>query len=167
MSYANFLKRISSYAMDYLIVSLPIMIVVGILCNLIFKNEINAQMFPFLLIILVYFPYGIFRNVYLDHTLYGDYRIIIVATLLIVLMETLMFTLMEILNDGHTIGKKKFKIKVVSESNKKYSLSIKIYRNILKSLSRNLFCIPFLFQLITSKKQTLYDSILGTSVIDR
>ena len=40
-------------------------------------------------------------------------------------------------------------------------------RNILKSTSKYLICIPYLTVLVTKEKQTAYDLLLGTHVIDK
>ena len=69
---------------------------------------------------------------------------------------------MEFCFNGQTIGKKCNDIRLYNTS------ILKIFiRNILKSASKYFLCIPYFTVLVTKEKQTAYDLLLGTYVIDK
>ncbi|NLZ35700.1 MAG: hypothetical protein GX889_12540, partial [Clostridiales bacterium] len=57
MRYSSFSKRAKAYLMDYLIVSMPIMIVISFMAFSFFKDTGILSVYPFILLMLVFCPY--------------------------------------------------------------------------------------------------------------
>lgn len=165
MNYASFMKRMGASVIDYAIISIPLLTIVSIIMWYFFNNHIS-QVFPFIALSLVFFPY--FMLVYLIvYPAPSAILTVAITIAVIIFVEALMYTIMEVFNENATIGKRVLKIKITSVRKLKYSIVDKILRNVLKCLSKYLFFVPFLFMLITAQKQTLYDLILGTTVIEK
>ncbi|MGL5087390.1 MAG: RDD family protein, partial [Clostridium sp.] len=98
---------------------------------------------------------------------YKDIVMVLLTIILVVIIETILYTIMEILMNDTTIGKKLFNLKVEKINNEKYTIFSKVIRNFMKSTSKYLLCVPFLFQLCSKNNQTLYDMIIKTTVTDK
>ena len=161
MRYSNFSKRAKAYLMDYLIVSMPIMIVISFMAFSFLKDTGILSVYPFILLMLVFCPYFMLEYLIL-YPIKNDIVLVLGSIVIIIILESIIYTLMEFWFNGQTIGKKCNDICL-------YNIPIfKIFlRNILKSTSKYLICIPYLTVLVTKEKQTAYDLLLGTHVIDK
>lgn len=131
-----------------------------------FNNYVTGQVYPFILLSLVYFPY-FFLMYLIKYPAPNDILTACISIAILIITEALIYTVMEIFNENATIGKRVLKIRITSVRKFKYSIIVKICRNILKCSSKYLFFVPCLFVLITPRKQALYDLILGTVVIEK
>lgn len=57
MRYSNFSKRAKAYLVDYLIVSIPIMIVTSMIVLNFFPRTSSLNVYPFILLMLMFCPY--------------------------------------------------------------------------------------------------------------
>ena len=161
MRYSSFSKRAKAYLMDYLIVSMPIMIVISMMVFNFFQNTGILSVYPFILLMLVFCPYFILGYLVL-YPVKSDILLVLASIAAIIILESIIYTLMEFCFNGQTIGKKCNDIRLYNTS------ILKIFiRNILKSASKYFLCIPYFTVLVTKEKQTAYDLLLGTYVIDK
>jgi len=149
---------------DFAIVSVPLYVIVSLLMRLFFGNLTAGPVYPFVLLGLVYFPYGIIAYL-VQYPAASDILMVALSAGMLLILETSAYTVMETLNDGRTIGKKLLGITVVSDEYTEYTLIAKIFRNTLKILSRCILFIPMAPMLLTEKKQTAYDLFIGTVVV--
>ena len=161
MRYSNFSKRAKAYLVDYLIVSIPIMIVTSMIVLNFFPRTSSLNVYPFILLMLMFCPYFMLEYLIL-YPIKNDIVLVLGSIVIIIILESIIYTLMEFWFNGQTIGKKCNDICL-------YNIPIfKIFiRNILKSTSKYFLCIPYLTVLVTKEKQTAYDLLLGTHVIDK
>jgi len=162
MRYSNFFKRAKAYLMDYLIVSMPIIIVTSMMIVNFFPRAGQLMyIFPLALLMLMFCPYFMFGHLVL-YPEKNDIVFVLGSIAIIIILESIIYTLMEFCFNGQTIGKKCNDICLYNTTIFKIFL-----RNILKSTSKYLICIPYLTVLVTKEKQTAYDLLLGTHVIDK
>lgn len=150
------LKRLVAYSIDYLIHSILFMIVTMVIVVSLF-DDLHPDA-PFLIILLVYNPITVFIN----YQFYRDVSWIPTAVFTIFLLQILIYSFEEYLNNGQTLGKKIVKIKVDFNNHK--NLGKFILRNIFKVSSIFLLGIPFISMIFT--RVTLYDILLKAYVKD-
>lgn len=161
MKYSSFYKRAKAYLFDYLILSIPIMIVTSMIVFKFFPNTSSLNVYPFILLMLMFCPYFIFGYLVV-YPIKSDIVLVLGSIIIIIFLESIIYTLMEFLCNGQTIGKKYNNIYLYNSS------IFRIFiRNILKSASKYLMCIPYFPALVTKEKQTAYDLLLGTHIIDK
>lgn len=161
MRYSSFFKRVKAYLFDYLILSIPIMIVTFMIVLNFLPYTRSLNVYPFILLMLMYCPYFILGYL-IKYPIKNDVVLVLVSIVIIVILESIIYTIMEFFFNGQTIGKKKNNIYLYNKS------IFKIFiRNILKTSSKYLLCIPYLPALVTKEKQTAYDLLLGTYVIEK
>lgn len=153
--------RAISLWIDLFFIIIIIMTIVGVYLESIQASEGLFQVLPFFIIESVIFPLGVL----LSSTFWQSeliFKLVIIATFII---ETLYYFITERFLKGATLGKyisgiKTNYIKDLSNSNV-------IIRSILKTISRQLLGIPFIFALFNEKNQTLHDIISDTIVVKR
>jgi len=161
MRYSSFSKRAKAYLMDYLIVSMPIMIVISFMAFSFFKDTGILSVYPFILLMLVFCPYFMLGYLVLYPEI-NDILLVLASIAAIVILESIIYTLMEIFFNGQTIGKRCNDIRLYNTTLLKLFI-----RNILKSASKYFLFIPYFTVFVTKEKQTAYDLLLGTYVVDK
>lgn len=160
MRYSSFFKRALAYLIDYLIFSVPIIIITFIIAINFFPSTISINVYPFILLMVVFCPYFILGYLIM-YPIKNDIILVLASIGIVIALESIFYTLIEFIFNGQTIGKKYNNIKLCNKS------ILKIFiRNILKCSSKYILCIPYLPALVTKKKQTAYDLLLETYVID-
>lgn len=157
------IKRIIAYIIDYIIISIPLM-VICMAIGTIPVFETNGD-YPFLMIFFVYMPYAFWGNLisYPDH--YGNLSwlpfIIVVSSL----FEGISYSL-QIQWRHTTLGNKKMGLQMIS--NNQYSLGFRrvFLWNILRVFSKYLLAIPLLACILFNRKHTVYDSLMGIEIRD-
>ena len=91
----------------------------------------------------------------------GPYISVIIS---IIIVQTIILSIVEICTNGSTIGRRNFKIKVVSD-NGKYTIVKALVRNFVKSTGKYIFYIPFISLLFSKTNKAFYDKLLQTSII--
>lgn len=161
MRYSSFSKRAKAYLMDYLIVSMPIMIVISFMAFSFLKDTGILSVYPFILLMLVFCPYFMLGYLVLYPEI-NDILLVLASIAAIVILESIIYTLMEIFFNGQTIGKSCNDIRLYNTTLLKLFI-----RNILKSASKYFLFIPYFTVFVTKEKQTAYDLLLGTYVVDK
>lgn len=164
MKYANLDERIMAYLIDYLVIIMPLFIGTSYIIGTYFREYIDIQEYPFILIILLVFPIYMYGHLLMYPSIFYI-KIVIVSGIVIILLETSLLILMEFIAKGNTIGKNIYKIKVTTSDHESYTIGKRVCRALLKSVSRNLMFIPCISVLFTMKRQSIYDILLKTIVI--
>lgn len=164
MKYASLGDRIMAYLMDCFMIIIPLFIGVAFIMTTYFKQYTDRQAYPFILLILLIFPIYMFGYV-LMHPTIGNMKIIFLSALVIVIVETCLLLLMELIGKSNAIGKNMCNIKVTTSNDTDYTIGKRVCRALLKSISRNLMFIPCISILFTMKRQSIYDILLKTIVI--
>ena len=157
-----FTKRALAAIIDYAIFSIPIFTTVAILMQIFFENHIS-QVYPFILMGLIYAPY-LMLLYFLKFPAPSDLGTVGISLVLIIIVSTIFYTLVEMIRDKNTFGKRALKIKLITTNQTNYSFLKSLTRNFLKTTSVYLFFTPFLFAIKSNK--TSYDKILDTTVIE-
>ena len=145
---ASLWKRLVAFLLDYIfvqIISLPLSLVVGTMLSFIrvfFYSELELSEVP-------------------------EETIERAAVILIIIVAYFYFVIMEASAWRATFGKKIMKIVVTDDEGNRVSVWKSLFRTLGKFISFATFSIGFLFAFFTQKKQTLYDLIAGTFVVDK
>ena len=126
-----------------------------------FKRYRYSGVYPFILLMLVFCPYFMLGYLVLYPEI-NDILLVLASIAAIVILESIIYTLMEIFFNGQTIGKRCNDIRLYNTTLLKLFI-----RNILKSASKYFLCIPYFIVFVTKEKQTAYDLLLGTYVVDK
>ncbi len=154
------LRRIVAYIIDYLSVSILLMI----LCMMVGTFpifDINPD-YPFLIISFIFFPWMFWKSIYLYPNHYGNLDWITYAITICIIVESVVYSIEEYQN-SQTIGKRVMHIKIKDVKNKKIQFYRLLIRNVLKIISKYLIGLPF-FVMLLNNSQTIYDSLLNIVV---
>ena len=167
-------KRLIANIIDHISVSIITGIIVSIIVGSFIDNsELGLGATPFLIMIACFFSSctsGYLLFWIIIAVLQGNIRYIgeigpyISVIISIIIVQTIILSIVEICTNGSTIGRGNFKIKVVSD-NGNYTLTKAFCRNFIKSTSQYLFYIPYISLLFCKNNKTIYDKILGTSIV--
>ena len=83
--------------------------------------------------------------------------------LIIIMVQTIVLSIVEMYTNGSTIGRRSFKIKVISD-NGKYTIGKALTRNFVKSIGKYIFYIPFISLLFNKTNKAFYDKLIKTSI---
>ena len=167
-------KRLVANIIDHISVSFITVIIMCFIIGSIIMNtqDSGAGAIPFLIMISCFFPIctssyllfwiiiAIFENKIMN---IGEIIPYISVILTIVIVETIILSIFEIVTNGLTIGRKSLKIKVISD-NGKYTILIALCRNFIKSIGKYIFYIPFISLIFNKNNKAFYDNILRTSI---
>ena len=115
MRYSSFFKRVKAYLFDYLILSIPIMIVTFMIVLKFLRYTSSLNVYPFILLMLMYCPYFILGFL-IKYPIKNDVVLVLVSIVIIVILESIIYTIMEFFFNGQTIGKKKNNIYLYNKS---------------------------------------------------
>lgn len=150
-----FKKRILAAVTDFIIVFVIAYTVCGILITTAFKNSVDQQSAPFEAITLLLNPlYAIVKAV-IDPFSANAYGVYIMLGVTFVI-EVLYYSIFELLPGGRTPGYALAKLRLYYDTDNSKAARI-FLRNILKVLSRYLYCIPFLVSAFSSNGNAVYD----------
>lgn len=83
--------------------------------------------------------------------------------LIIIMVQIIVLSIVEMYTNGSTIGRRSFKIKVISD-NGKYTIGKALTRNFVKSIGKYIFYIPFISLLFNKTNKAFYDKLIKTSI---
>ena len=137
-------KRLIANIIDHILVSFITVIIVCIIIGNIIGNTQGggAGAIPFLIMIACFLPsctsgyllFWIIVAILEDNISHiGGIAPYIGVILTIIIVKTIVLSIVEISNNGSTIGRKSFKIKVIS-NNDKYTIGKALARNFVKSI---------------------------------
>lgn len=168
-------KRLIANIIDHIIVSLITGIIVCIIVGSIIDNtQGGVGAIPFFIIIACFLPsctsgylsFWIIIAAFEDNLSHiGEISPYISVILAIIIIQTIVFSIVEISTNGLTIGRRRFKIKVISDSGK-YTIGKALTRNLVKSIGKYIFYIPFISLLFNKANKAFYDRLLKTSIIE-
>lgn len=150
------IKRTLAYLIDYLSISIPIMII----CMMIGTYPIFETYgdYPFLVIEFVYVPHIFWSYIFWDLNQYGIPIWLPCILFVTILFESCAYSLQMRLF-GKTLGMKCTKIIAVPRDYKKITIMKLFVWNIMKVVQKYFLGIPFFLMMIT-KKETFYDVLL-------
>lgn len=155
MKFRVFKKRMFAAIIDYIIIFATAYTVCALLVTGVFKDTFDQQAAPFMALILLLNPLSqIPRVCSAPHDMLTIMGNVLVAVIFIV--EVLYYSLSELLPAKRTPGYKISGIRLLYNSEKSMPMRI-IGRNILKVLSRYLFCIPFVISVFDPNGDAIYD----------
>ena len=150
---------------DYTILFILLSIGGGIIASLL---AIDSPAFSLVVMELIVFPIKLFIYTIRYPDFYGNETVLLLGVVAIFFcLEVLYFTLLETCFHGRSIGLGIVKTKIVYESGEKPRFLIILFRNCLKTVSRYLFCVPFLTIFLTKRKQALYDLMTKIVVVQK
>ena len=156
------MDRIIGNIIDYIIL-FGIMFISGGFVMSMFADA--GSPYPFVLIMMIFFPVKFTYNIYLYPQAYNNLTLILGIMAFLFVMETLYFSIMEFFMNGATIGRKRANTLLVKDDNERLTFNTIFVRNLLKTISRYFYCIPVLPMFFLKGHKTLYDIILKTKVI--
>ena len=166
-------KRLIANIIDHILVSfITVIIVCFIIGGIIDNTQVGEGAIPFLIMIECFLPsctsgyllFWIIVAILEDNISHiGGIAPYIGVILTIIIVKTIVLSIVEISNNGSTIGRKSFKIKVIS-NNGKYTIGKALARNFVKSIGEYIFYIPFISLLFNKTNKAFYDRLLKTSI---
>lgn len=155
MKFRVFKKRLFAAIIDYIIIFAIAYTVCALVMTGVFKDTFDQQAAPFMVLILLLNPLSQIPRVFSapqDTLTIMGYVLIAV----IFIVEVLYYSLSELLPAKRTPGYKISGIRLLYDSEKSMPMRI-IGRNILKVLSRYLFCISFVISVFDPNGDAIYD----------
>lgn len=123
---------------------------------------------PFVIIQLVYLPFQLLAALLRGGWgVVGSRSYVLGMIFITILMEAILFTILDVISKDGTRGRRKYDIEVRKINGRKAGIFSCFLRNVFKSISRLLIFVPFLLQLFTKRHQSLHDLIAQTVVIDK
>ena len=168
MKYASFGKRLGSGLLDYSIIFIMFYIISAFLIINLNLGEGDMQMAPFVTINIMLVPLNFLINIIRHPSSYGYYGDVLAyyfLFLMMVFVEFMYFTLMEVSPLKATIGYKSNGIQLKAINSDRIKIFAIVKRNCLKIVSRYLLCLPFFIAIITNNNQTIYDRLAGIVVV--
>ena len=148
-----FKKRLVAAMIDYVIVYMVSFAVCFLILTTVFKDAIDQQAAPFAVIVLLLNPFFISRP-----RAYGKAYTVYALFMVIFVVEVMYYSLFELLPTKRTPGYVLSGIRLCYDSERSIKARI-VGRNVLKVLSRYLFCIPFFISAFNANGGTIYDRI--------
>ena len=148
-----FKKRLIAAIIDYVIVCMISVVACWLITTTVFKDAIDQQAAPFAVIVMLIDPFLISspRSYGKAYAVYAMFAVIFVV-------EVMYYSLFELLPTKRTLGYRISGIRLRNISEKPMQGRI-IERNVLKVLSRYLFCIPFFISAKNADGITVYDRV--------
>lgn len=146
-----FKKRLLAAIIDFIIIFMVSFTVCALIITSIFKDSFDQQAAPFAAMTLLINPlYSIVS--------YGKAYGIFVMLMIDFVIEVLYYSLFELLPTKRTPGYALLGIHICCNSDSSIPIRI-IGRNIIKVLSRYLYCIPFIISMFNVNSNTIYDLV--------
>ena len=155
-----FKKRLIAAIIDYVIVYMVSVAVCFVISTTVFKDAIDRQAAPFAVIVMLIDPFLISRP-----QSYGKAYAVYALFAVIFVVEVMYYSLFELLPTKRTPGYALSGIRLSNNSEKPMRGRI-VERNVLKVLSRYLFCIPFFISVKNANGITVYDRVSKIQVSD-
>lgn len=150
-----FKKRLLAAIIDCIIIFAVSYTTCALILTSIFKNTFDQQAAPFVAMTLLLNPlYSIAKAIF--NPAYGNAYGIYVMLAINFVIEVLYYSLFELLPTKRTPGYALLGIHLCYNSTKSIQIRI-VVRNIIKVLSRYLYCIPFIISVFNVNSNTIYD----------
>ena len=157
-----FRKRLLAAIIDYIIIFAIAYTICALIMTSVFKSTFDQQAAPFMALILLLAPFSQIPRVFsAPGEMLTTMMFVLIA--IIFVAEVLYYSLFEILPTKRTPGYKLFGIRLTYDSEKSIQKRI-VVRNILKVLSRYLYCIPFIISISSANGKTPYDLVSKINV---
>ncbi len=153
-----FKKRSLAAMIDCIIIFMISYTACAFILTSVFKNTFDQQMAPFVSIILLLDPLSIIAQVLSNPQAYGNTYVVYMIFAITFVIEVIYYSLFELLPTKRTPGYTLLGIRLCYNSAKSIHIRI-VVRNIIKVLSRYLFCIPFIISIFNTNGNTIYDLI--------
>lgn len=165
ITYASIGKRLGALALDRSIIAIPMMLIVSLLMSFFFESHISV-VYPIILMVLIYCPYALMAYL-IVYPAPNDVGTMLISIMLMVIVQTIILTSIEMIYHGDTLGRRIVKIQIIPTNHRQYNLTRRLLRNLLEAISLYLFFIPALSIFWTPQKQTSYDIIVKTVVVEK
>lgn len=166
---SSYIKRVLSEIVDLLFMLVVILILSSVLFFQ-FMNKEMVQVFPFILIECLFFSalcfLGYIHIVLNYFILNNSVDVFYLCFIFVVFIFEIAYYFIFENFLGGTVGHKIFKCRVVNIEYKKLNGKSLFIRSVVKTLSKYLFCIPFLTIFFNKNNQTLHDILIKSIVID-
>ncbi len=151
-----FKKRLLAAIIDFIIIFMVSFTVCALIITSIFKDSFDLQAAPFVAMTLLINPlYSIVS--------YGEAYGIFVMLMIDFVIEVLYYSLFELLPIKRTPGYALAGIHICCNSDSSIPIRI-IGRNIIKVLSRYIYCIPFIISIFNVNGNAIYDSVAKITI---
>jgi len=162
---ASFHKRAIGGFIDFSIL-LFLLYVIGGFVLFCFRGEnMNIQSSPFIILNMIIAPVELLVRMIKYPRALGDTSSYYMLLVILFLIETSYYFIMELLPSKGTIGHRCMKLRVCKINGSSVNVLITLARCCLKTISRYLFVIPFFLLLFTKNKQAFHDLLTKTIVV--
>lgn len=162
MRFIVFKKRLCAAIIDYIIIFAIAYTVCALIMTSVFKKTFDQQAAPFMALILLLNPFSqILQGLSVSRNMLTTMAYVLLVINFVI--EVLYYSLFELMPTKRTPGYKLSGIRLCYNSEKSIQMRI-IGRNILKVLSRYLYCVPFIISIFNVNGQTIYDMVLKIHV---
>lgn len=153
-----FKKRLLAAMIDYIIIFTVSFTACALISTSVFKNTFDQQAAPFAAIVLLLNPLSLIAQMISYPQAYGDTYAVYVLFAVTFVIEAAYYSLFELLPTKRTPGYALLRISLCYNSEKSIQARV-IGRNIIKVLSRYLYCIPFVISVFSANGSTIYDRV--------
>lgn len=158
------IKRIIAYFIDYLIISIPLMIICMMIGTLPMFDT-NGD-YPFMVISFVYMPHIFWGNLISYPGNYGNLSWLPSIIAASAVFESVVYSLQ--MHFRHTTpGNKRMRLQIVSTNQSELGFGRIFLWNTLRVFSKYLLAIPLLICILSKRKHTVYDSLIGIEICVR
>lgn len=158
MRFLVFKRRLFAAIIDGIIIFMISFTVCALIMTSIFKNTFDQQMAPFVVIILLFNPLSLIVQVLSTPQAYGNVHVVYTLFVISFVIEVMYYSLFELLPAERTPGYTLLGIRLCYSPAKSIKKRI-IVRNIIKVLSRYLYCVPFIISIFNVNGNTIYDLV--------
>lgn len=158
-----FYRRLMAAVIDFTIIFIAAFCICAWLSIKIFTFQIDQQMAPFVVIEILTYPLSFVWQICTDPQAFGNSSIFFLFLAVSFFLESIFYTVFELFPSGRTPGFALMNIRIVHSTPRYRTLRI-VLRNLMKTLSRYFFCIPFILS-VFNKGITFYDSITKVLVV--
>ena len=166
MSYASFGRRIFGAIIESFILTFLLMSSGGWIITTFGAVNLIPEA-PFVIINMIYFPLDALINTTRSLNTYENVTLYYLLFIVFFFVEVIYYSIMEILPVKATIGHLSAGVRIKTVDGVSPNVRTIILRNCLKVFSRYLLYIPFFAMLFTKNKQTIYDMLTSTVVVNK
>lgn len=157
-------KRIAAYIIDYLILSIPIMIVSMMIGTLpLFQTHGD---FPFMILAFVYLPHVFWGNLIRYPGHYGNLMWLPCVILAALVLESIVYSIM-IWRKKATVGMRTMKIEVAAREDQGSGIGSILLWNMVRVFSKYILAVPLLLSVVSKGKGTFYDRMCKLNVHEK
>ena len=157
-----FKKRVLAAVTDLIIIFVISYVVCAVLMTMLFKNVLDQQAAPFEAMTLLLNPLYVIVKAVIDPAAANIYGVFVMLGVTFAI-EVMYYSIFELLPGGRTPGYALAKLRVCYGPDSSIQVRI-ILRNMLKVLSRYLYCVPFIASIFSKKGSAVYDLLSKINV---